>query len=59
MPVQKINFHVAQKKFHLGLLAQAKKFEDIDLGEKNKEIEAIKKEKLGLNKEVKAQILPT
>ena len=29
MPVQKIKFHVAQKEFHLGLLPQAKNFEDI------------------------------
>ena len=29
MPVQKIKFHVAQKKFHLGLMLQAKNFEDV------------------------------
>ena len=29
MPVQKIKFHVAQKKFHPRLLPQAKNFEDI------------------------------
>ena len=29
MPVQKIKFHVAQKKFHLGLLPQAKSYEEI------------------------------